>query len=279
MNNDIKILVIDDDENILSLMSEIFRTDGYIVSTALNGEKGLECIEKEKFDLVFVDLMMPGWDGLETIKRIRKINITVSIIIITAYGKTKDAVIEAERYCVFDYVTKPFDIDYLLSLVKYVIQRSKYNRMPYKETMQNYYWKNDVSQKQLTIRKWKDLKEQVKSSAITALDLNKTIEKQYIKTRATIKETARFYYKSVLRNKYILVGIICILIGVVFGLSFNMSSMTKTDAYNYALKMRKKGTVVEPKKNVTLSDFYGILKSINYWMHKDVEQERKHFNK
>ncbi|MDP8263829.1 MAG: response regulator [Candidatus Ancaeobacter aquaticus] len=280
-NTLIKILVIDDEESISALIEDILSSEGYDVMTASGGEKGVEIASKDKFDLIMVDVMMPGINGIETIKRIRKKDHTVSIIILSAYGKRKDAVIEAENYGVFDYITKPFDIDYLLSLIKYVLHRAKFGKLPYMETMQNYYGKSDVSQKQLIQKKWYALKEQVEQNAQEIELDKKRIEKDYISKIARKRETIDYYIKHILLNKYALIVIGCLMLGLIAGYFYNKASMTDSQYNVYVNKIRGHATssVSRDDDKVTLSDFYHLMKNIEGWMRKDVEQERKHFKK
>lgn len=80
-----RILVIDDDEVIRQLFKATLETSNYHVMTAQNGTRALELVRKWSFDLVFVDLKMPGIDGAETFRRIRQIDSSVPIVIITGY--------------------------------------------------------------------------------------------------------------------------------------------------------------------------------------------------
>ncbi len=85
MNKDIKILVIDDEEDFRQVMKVWLESRGYEVITAPDGESGVEKVKKDKPDIVFVDSRMPGMDGTETIKHIRKKNRKVPIIVISSY--------------------------------------------------------------------------------------------------------------------------------------------------------------------------------------------------
>ncbi|MDO9514746.1 MAG: response regulator [Syntrophales bacterium] len=101
-----KILLIDDEEDILDVLSLSLRSDGYDVITASSGEKGLEAFEKESPPIVLTDLKMPGMDGLDVLKRVKNTNPDAEVIVITGHGDM-DSAIDALRYGASDFVNKP----------------------------------------------------------------------------------------------------------------------------------------------------------------------------
>lgn len=116
------VLLVDDDELVLKTLAKFIKIYGYNVVLAKNGEEALRKVEELNFDLVIVDVRMPGIDGIETIKRIREIHQrknkpAVPEIIITGYMDTQ-AQQEAERLGIADYIYKPFIISELLKAVK-----------------------------------------------------------------------------------------------------------------------------------------------------------------
>lgn len=82
-----KILVIDDEADFLDLIKIRLEATGYDVITALNGQEGLDKIKNEKPDVVFLDIIMPGMDGLEVLKKIRQDNKTLPVFIITVFSE------------------------------------------------------------------------------------------------------------------------------------------------------------------------------------------------
>ena len=104
-----KILVIDDEAVIRRMLVRLLVKEAYRVLTASNGKEGIETMEKEKPDLIVLDLKMPHMDGIETLKRIRAVNNEVVVIILTAYGTTHTAA-EAMKLGAHDFISKPFDI-------------------------------------------------------------------------------------------------------------------------------------------------------------------------
>ena len=103
-----KILVIDDEPEIGWLFSKILADEGYQVYTSLNSQEGISKIKKEKPNLVFLDIKLPGVDGIETLRKIRKFDNKLLVIILTAYETVKTAV-EAMKMGAYDYLSKPID--------------------------------------------------------------------------------------------------------------------------------------------------------------------------
>ncbi len=116
------ILIVDDEKDMLVLLSRIIEEDsGHIVTTESNPEKALAVFEKDEFDLVILDMKMPGMSGLELLKKMKAIRPDVSVIIITAYA-TIDTAVEAIREGAFDYITKPFQRERIVLTVEKVIK-------------------------------------------------------------------------------------------------------------------------------------------------------------
>ncbi|MGB2844634.1 MAG: sigma-54 dependent transcriptional regulator [Candidatus Aminicenantaceae bacterium] len=107
-----KILIIDDEKDIGWLFSKILTAEGYQVLTALNGQTGISIIKKEKPDLVILDLKLPGMDGIEILREIRRFDKDLCVIILTGYKDVKSAV-EAMKLGAYDYLAKPVDIEKL----------------------------------------------------------------------------------------------------------------------------------------------------------------------
>lgn len=103
-------------------MYEAFNEEGYRVELAAGGQEAIEQVKKQMPDLILMDMKMPGMNGLETLQEIRKINDSVLVIIMTAYGEL-EIVAEAMKLGIKEYVTKPFDINELRLLVKKVLHQ------------------------------------------------------------------------------------------------------------------------------------------------------------
>jgi Response regulator containing CheY-like receiver, AAA-type ATPase, and DNA-binding domains len=105
-----RILVVDDDEKVLFAFTEVFKKEGCVHLTARNGEEAIEQVQHQRPDLVFMDITMPTLDGLEALKRIKELNQSIPVVIITGYG-TMQTAIKAMQLGAFEYLTKPLDID------------------------------------------------------------------------------------------------------------------------------------------------------------------------
>lgn len=110
------ILIVDDDDQLRQSFAKLLKEEGYDVTMAPSGEAGLEAVRGNDFDLVVLDVQMPGMNGLEAFALIRQIDATLPVIVMTAYGTTETA-IEATKLGAFDYILKPFDIAAVLDLI------------------------------------------------------------------------------------------------------------------------------------------------------------------
>jgi len=119
-----EILVVDDAKAVLAMMKDFLEEEGYKVTTTSSAGQALPLINKEKFDLVIMDIKMPGLNGLDALTEIKKIDSKLSVIIMTAYGTTQ-AAIEAMKRGAYDYITKPFRIEELKVLIKKAIEASR----------------------------------------------------------------------------------------------------------------------------------------------------------
>jgi two-component system nitrogen regulation response regulator NtrX len=107
------ILIVDDEPSILKSLVGILSDEGFEVSTALNGYEALKIIDAESPDLVLLDIWMPGMDGIETLKQIKKDNPFIQVIIITGHGTIETAV-QATKIGAFDLIEKPLSIDKII---------------------------------------------------------------------------------------------------------------------------------------------------------------------
>src|SRR5262245_20928812 len=112
-----RILVIDDEPAIRDTMRMILECDGHDVIAASSGQEGLTLAERESPDLVFLDVKMPGLDGLEVLSRLRGTNEALPVVIISAHGTAATA-LEAGRLGAFRFIEKPLSKDYVLDAVR-----------------------------------------------------------------------------------------------------------------------------------------------------------------
>jgi DNA-binding response OmpR family regulator len=118
------ILIIEDDPSLLMGLTMNLRREGYRVRTAHDGPRGLEELERERPDLVVLDLMLPGVDGLEILRRIRADDATLPVVVLTALGSEQDKV-KGLDLGASDYVTKPFSIAELQARVRAALRMAQ----------------------------------------------------------------------------------------------------------------------------------------------------------
>ena len=108
-----KILLVDDEVVFTTNMGKLLTNRGYKVTAANSGDAAIQALEKETFDVVVLDLKMPGMDGLATLKEIKKLGLFTETLILTGHGSI-DTALEAIKLGAYDYLTKPCEIDDLV---------------------------------------------------------------------------------------------------------------------------------------------------------------------
>ena len=129
-----KILVVDDDTNICELLRLYLTKEGYQVTTANDGEEGLEKFNQLKPDMVLLDVMMPRMDGLEVCRRIRKLGNT-PVMMLTAKGEVEDRIIGLELGA-DDYLVKPFSPRELVARSRALLRRVHADSEPQREVLE-----------------------------------------------------------------------------------------------------------------------------------------------
>lgn len=118
-----KILIIDDEQNVCELLTRLLK-DEHEVKSASDPEEGLKLVESDKPDCVLLDIKMPKVDGVEVLSKIKANNADIGVIMITGYGNLQTAM-ETMRMGAFDYITKPFDLDFIKNLVNRCLEAQK----------------------------------------------------------------------------------------------------------------------------------------------------------
>jgi len=119
---DRRILIIEDDPDIAQLISMHVSEAGYLVELAGSGEQGLRCFEDKRPDLLVLDLMLPGIDGLEVCKQVRRKDERIPVLMLTAKSTELDRVLGLELGA-DDYLTKPFSVVELMARIKALFRR------------------------------------------------------------------------------------------------------------------------------------------------------------
>ena len=107
-----RILIVDDDPGHLTTLKTIIRSWGYVVETADDGDKAVERVTTDPFDLVLMDVRMTRMGGIEALEQIKSYNPSIPVIIMTAYSSVESAV-DALKAGAYDYLIKPLDFDVL----------------------------------------------------------------------------------------------------------------------------------------------------------------------
>ena len=112
-----KILLVDDEVVFTTNMSKLLTNRGYKVTAANSGDAAIQALEKEPYDVVVLDLKMPGMDGLTTLKEIKKLGLFTETLILTGHGSI-DTALEAIKIGAYDYLTKPCEIEDLVGKIE-----------------------------------------------------------------------------------------------------------------------------------------------------------------
>ena len=117
-----KVLLVDDEEEFVKTLGERLEMRGMAPDTAFTGEAALQRISEEQPDIMILDIKMPGIDGMEVLRRVRKAYPRIQVIMLTAHGTEKDQE-EAERLGAFAYLRKPVDLELLTKTMKAASKR------------------------------------------------------------------------------------------------------------------------------------------------------------
>ncbi|MFH0925117.1 MAG: response regulator [bacterium] len=112
-----KILLVDDELDMLDSLCDILTDYGYSVTTSDNGIKAINLLKEDSFDLLLTDLKMPTIDGLELLKRAKEIAPKLCVIIMTGYGSVQSEVLAKEQGA-YEYITKPFEVERVVSIIR-----------------------------------------------------------------------------------------------------------------------------------------------------------------
>ena len=147
MSDGLRILLVDDEVNMLEALGDILRSKGHAVSTATSGLEAIEQLQgSTPFDLIIADLKMPGMDGMELLERVKQACPWTMFVMLTGYGTIKNA-IEAIKKGAYDYILKPFNPDEILQIVNRIVERKNLleSNIYFQEALsKNYHFDNIV---------------------------------------------------------------------------------------------------------------------------------------
>lgn len=130
-----KVLIIEDEEKIARVLELELSYEGYEVKTALNGLEGFQMFQSDSWDVIVLDVMLPGISGIELLRRIRSTQTTVSVIMLTAKDSVEDKVSGLDLGA-NDYMTKPFQIEELLARIRVCLR----NKLPIRDHVTESDW-------------------------------------------------------------------------------------------------------------------------------------------
>jgi len=170
MEKSVNILVVDDEEIVRDSLSSWLEEDGYSVEAVESGKKALERIPEKEWDLMLVDLKMPGMDGIQLMDEVRKTNPDMLIIIMTAYA-TVDTAVKAMKKGAYDYFVKPFNPDDISLTIRKIVDHHKLvqeNQFLRKELKKQYKLRDMISKNEKMLEIF-DLARTVAKSSSTVL--------------------------------------------------------------------------------------------------------------
>jgi DNA-binding response OmpR family regulator len=125
---DMKVLLVDDEEEFVKALAERLKMRDLRSDTVLDGEEALSYVEGQEPDVMVLDLKMPGIDGMEVLRQVRKAYPNIQVIILTGHGSEKHEE-EAKRLGAFDYLEKPVNLDVLVKKMKAAYRRKMEDTM------------------------------------------------------------------------------------------------------------------------------------------------------
>ncbi len=120
----IRILIADDEKNLRTVLAKELSDEGYEVRETDNGSNAAGLLEKDEYDVLLLDLNMPGMDGMEVLKKIKSLELPTEVIILTGHGTVSTAV-QAMKLGAYDYLTKPFKTEELKAIVEKAYEKKK----------------------------------------------------------------------------------------------------------------------------------------------------------
>ncbi len=112
-----RILLVDDEVDFTDNMSKLLEGRGYHVAVVSNGHDAIKTLEREDYEVMVLDLKMPGMDGITTLREMRKLDVFTETLVLTGHGDI-DTALEATRLGAYDYLTKPCEIDALVEKIE-----------------------------------------------------------------------------------------------------------------------------------------------------------------
>jgi DNA-binding NtrC family response regulator len=165
-----RILIVDDELVVRDSLQKWFDSEGYDAGAVSSGREALFAVQQKQYDLVLLDIKMPGMDGMELQKKLREVDSDLTVVIMTGYASVETAV-EALKMGAYDYITKPVDPDELVHLVSNALGHKRYKREleRLRENLQEIYPDTKLIGNSPAIRRVLELVEMVAATDTTVL--------------------------------------------------------------------------------------------------------------
>ena len=200
-NKNVGILIVDDELSVRDSLFNWFKEDGYRVDAAENAVAALKKLQENPWDIILLDIKMPGMDGMELQKRINEIDKTTTIIFMTAYASVETA-IQALKAGAFDYVTKPIDPDDLSHLIRNAVKQKELiaENIQLRKKIEELSKLDDIIGEGPQMKKVFDLVEMVAKTDSTVLIRGESGTGKELIARAIHSNSARRYFPIVTIN-------------------------------------------------------------------------------
>ena len=195
------ILVVDDEASVRDSLYQWFKADGYRVDTAEDANSALKKLQENPWDIILLDIKMPGMDGIELQHRIKEIDKNIVTIIITAYAAV-DTAIQALKDGAFDYVTKPIDPDDLSRLIKNALEKRRLvtENIQLRQQIEELLVPDDVVGESPAIKKVMEMVNTVAKTDSTVMILGESGTGKELIARAIHSRSSRRYFPIVTIN-------------------------------------------------------------------------------
>ncbi|MDP2043810.1 MAG: response regulator [Candidatus Omnitrophota bacterium] len=120
-----KVLIVDDEEAVRDLFVDLLKKEGYQTSACATGEETLELLKKESFDVVLLDIKLPGISGLEVLKNIRDSYKDLTVVMITGFGYDEDLITKSKQFGCAGYIGKNMPVSQIITTFKQFVRKAK----------------------------------------------------------------------------------------------------------------------------------------------------------
>ena len=198
---DVSILIVDDEFSVRDSLCSWFQADGYHVDTAAEANEALQKLQNEKWDIILLDIKMPGMDGIELQRHIKKIAPNIITIIITAFASV-DTAIQALKDGAFDYIAKPIDPDELSHLVRNATERMRLlsENLALKERVNELFESDEIVGETQPIKNVLRMVAEVASTDATVMIRGESGTGKELVARAIHKNSGRRYFPLISIN-------------------------------------------------------------------------------